>query len=261
MAPPRSGADREAPAWAPSLRLAGGLVALLALGPAAGHAASVLPDTDAALVPWADAAADANGPAGPRLDPAVLRSEIDLLLDHQIEAVELGDTPADGPPAGGLGAAVDLDMLSPGLPPNPRFPGYGLSFALPTGPSRAGLDEAHPATSRQAPQRGGGGGWFGLDADSRLAEPIGEVRAWVAEHRTTLLIALGAAALAVAAVAAVMRPVPGARPRRSRRRRSSSFGSNSRPAGHVGTGSSPAGHGQAGGRRRRRGADPADHRR
>lgn len=202
------------------------------------HAASVLPATDAALVPSSDpppeGADRAEAEVKPGLDPAALLREIDLLLDLQIDAVDLGNTPADGPAAGGLAGAVDLSVLSPGLPANPRFPGYGLSYVLPAGPSRMGIDESHPAASDGAGRRWSSGtsGWFGLDADGRLAEPIGEMRAWVAGHRTELLIGLGLTALAAAAATSAASRSARARhkssPRRRRRRSLSADPANHR---------------------------------
>lgn len=211
---------------------------LLAVSPARG--AQVLPATDEALVPWqeaavAAAAADALGEAGDAvvgLDPAVQLREIDLLLELQAEAIDLGPSPADGPAAGGLLGAVDLSVLSPGLPANPWLPGYGLSYALPAGPSRLALGdgEAMDAPPAQRPWPASGGGWFGLDADGRLAEPIGELRAWVAVHRDALLIGLGVSALLIAGLTALTRPKASRRRGRRRRSADSEVAGGHRPA-------------------------------
>jgi len=261
-------------ALARRLVLAGLMAAAVMQGAPAVRAASVLPATDAALVPPSDpppeAAGQTDADVKPSLDPAALLREIDLLLDLQIDAVDLGATPADGPAAGGLAGAVDLNLLSPGLPANPLFPGYGLSYVLPAGPGRVGVDELHPVGSDGSAARrwsSGASGWFGLDADGRLSEPIGEVRAWIAAHRTALLIGLGLVALAVAAATSITARAARARhhssPRRRRRRSSRSSGSGAAHGGDS-TGHMP-GPGDGGRpalpRGRRPSADPVHHQR
>lgn len=258
-----------------------GLAAALLLAAAPLWAGRVLPATDAALVPGEETTPGvAESPAAsevPGLDPTVLRAEIDLLLDVQVETPELGATPADGPAVTELSGAVDPWVLSPGLPANPRFPGVGLPFSLPAVAGRVSLGDAERDDPSAAPGRwsSSGGGWLGRDADGRLAEPVTELRAWVAANRTPLLAGLGVAALVIAAFTALTRPSGGSASQRRRRRRrsgASDFGQSSAFASTSGPSRVPddpstlpatAGDGERRPRRRRRrrssGVDPATH--
>lgn len=150
-------------------------------------------------------------------------AEIDLLLEMQLEDRDWGATPADAPASGPQLVTVDVRSLSPGLPANPAFPGYGLSYEPPLFPPKAALDL--PPRIGQAGAPGAQtwarrtAAWFGLETDAEGREKISAFRQWLADHRVALLGGLGVVAVGFAAMLALARPPARSAPERPRSRR------------------------------------------
>lgn len=153
-------------------------------------------------------------------------AEIDWLLDLQVEKISLGATPADPEGAAQMVAAADLQLLTADLPTNPLFPGYGLSFVLPSGPVRLPISEGRLeaiTAGAEGPVRSNAAVDRAERRDGRLdpafAARLGPVREWVAAHRVELLIGLGVSAVLLALLGARSSKVDAPPPRRRRRRR------------------------------------------
>lgn len=237
---PRPVAAAAAPRWTPSgrcacLRLVASLAALCGQPPA--QAAHVPVPEEAAARLAAEVAADGKIISAPwaaaGLSPEHLMSlrDIDLLLDVQLADTDLGRTPADAAATAPQQAAVDVRSLSPGVPANPVFPGYGLSYEPPSVAARPMLPDsvrtaADPdglAPSRPWSHQGGAG--LGLDwREGSTNEPLRKAAEWLSDNRVSLLLGLGLAVVLGAALvgmlrraAAPARPVSASSSRRRRR--------------------------------------------
>lgn len=190
---------------------------------AARLAAEVAAEGQVTGAPWAA--------AGLQSDLRVSRRDIDLLLDVQLSALELGRTPADAAASAPQQAAVDVRSLSPGVPANPIFPGYGLSYEPPAVAVRPSLPEAMLAPDQAAGRSGlrawsGGAAWLAGDGgrDDPMRERLRGVSEWVGDHRVALLVGLGLLVLLAASTVALLRRLAPTAPAaagsgRSRRRR------------------------------------------
>lgn len=202
------------------------------------RAAMVSAELEVWLTPGFDSAAPVVADAPLRstagaLDPDGVPSpsEVDLLLELQVEREDLGPTPIDAADSVAPGSPMDLRSLTPDLPFNPAFPGQGLSFEAPTAVARELAPSfARPQTDRSEPaplERWRAATVSALGLDQRDAHGRSRVhlwRDWLAAHRLELLAALVLATVFTAGGIALGRRLGAAAspppPARRRRRRS-----------------------------------------
>lgn len=180
-------------------------LAASACGTAAAALVTQAPDAGADS-PTASAEAQADRPLTDLLPPGLLVPKaIDLLLDMHVDAVNLAYTPMEAAATAVMASGLDVRTLNPHVPANPMFPGYGLSYEPPPADG-AGRQAAVVQASAEAdggPRTSGDSSapattvWQDGPRDS-----LADARDWIADHRLALLMGLGVAVVAGAALVA-----------------------------------------------------------